>query len=235
MGRNGDETSRSGENYGGFLERPGIRPYPFADAMLVKVPDGVEPAAVASVSDNVPDAWRGVARQLAAEPGAPVLICGGAGSIALYAVQIAMRARVASASTSRAGGPEHRERADPVCGANLLDEEFPDWAGPLPDHHGLQRHPRGPLLRAAVHRARRPLHHQRDLLRAEDAGAAAGDVHERDQRLHRPRSLRPVMEPILELVAEGKLKPEEITGETAEWDDAAEAVANHRSKLVITR
>jgi hypothetical protein len=46
---------------------------------------------------------------------------------------------------------------------------------------------------------------------------------------------RPAMEPILELVRGGRLRPELVTGETATWDDAAEAVAGHDSKLVISR
>jgi threonine dehydrogenase-like Zn-dependent dehydrogenase len=33
---------------------------PFADAMLLQVPEGVDPAAIASLSDNVPDGWRGI-------------------------------------------------------------------------------------------------------------------------------------------------------------------------------
>jgi hypothetical protein len=40
---------------------------------------------------------------------------------------------------------------------------------------------------------------------------------------------------VLELVRSGKFKPELATGETAEWEEAAEALANHRSKLVISR
>jgi hypothetical protein len=46
---------------------------------------------------------------------------------------------------------------------------------------------------------------------------------------------RPVMDPILELVREGRLRPQDVTGETASWDDAAEAMADHSSKLVISR
>lgn len=30
-------------------------------------------------------------------------------------------------------------------------------------------------------------------------------------------------------------KPEQVTAETANWDEAAEAVAGHRGKLVISR
>jgi threonine dehydrogenase-like Zn-dependent dehydrogenase len=72
--------------YGGFLADR-IR-VPFADAMLVPLPEGVSAQDAASASDNITDAYRAVAPHLRARPGAPVLICGGAlsGSIGLYAV-----------------------------------------------------------------------------------------------------------------------------------------------------
>ena len=64
---------------------------PFADAMLVPVPASVNPLALASGSDNMPDAWRAVARPLAAKPNAPVLVVGGsAPSIGLYAAGMAV-------------------------------------------------------------------------------------------------------------------------------------------------
>ena len=54
------------------------------------LPGGVPPTAVASASDNLPDAWRAVTPFLAESPGADVLVVGGWGrSIALYAVAIA--------------------------------------------------------------------------------------------------------------------------------------------------
>jgi alcohol dehydrogenase len=46
---------------------------------------------------------------------------------------------------------------------------------------------------------------------------------------------RPAMPPILDLVRDGRFRPELVTGETASWEDAVIAVANHRAKLVITR
>jgi alcohol dehydrogenase len=72
--------------WGGFLSD--AVHVPFADAMLVKVPAGLAPELAASASDNITDAYRAIAPHLAARPGAPVLICGGAqsGSIGLYAV-----------------------------------------------------------------------------------------------------------------------------------------------------
>ena len=43
------------------------------------------------------------------------------------------------------------------------------------------------------------------------------------------------MEPILELIRDGSFEPELVTHETATWDQAAEAVAGHDGKLVISR
>jgi threonine dehydrogenase-like Zn-dependent dehydrogenase len=73
------------ERWGGFLSD--LVCVPYADHMLVPVPDGLDAAAVASVSDNISDAWRSVGPALAEDPGAPVLVVGGAGpgSIGLYA------------------------------------------------------------------------------------------------------------------------------------------------------
>ena len=63
---------------------------PFADAMLVALPDGLDPVALASVADNVPDGYRAVAAPLAHAPGADVLVVGGwARSVGLYAAACA--------------------------------------------------------------------------------------------------------------------------------------------------
>lgn len=48
----------AGLDGGGFMSDLVLVPY--ADAMLIPVPDTVDPAAVASLSDNIPDGWRTV-------------------------------------------------------------------------------------------------------------------------------------------------------------------------------
>jgi alcohol dehydrogenase len=64
---------------------------PFADHMLVPLPDGIDPVAAASVADNVVDGWRGVGPHLAERPGATVLVVGGmAQSVGLYAAGCAV-------------------------------------------------------------------------------------------------------------------------------------------------
>ncbi|MEJ0049013.1 MAG: alcohol dehydrogenase catalytic domain-containing protein [Rhodospirillales bacterium] len=64
---------------------------PFADHMLVQLPDGIDPLTAASVADNIADGWRGVAPYLAERPGATVLVVGGlAQSVGLYAAGCAV-------------------------------------------------------------------------------------------------------------------------------------------------
>jgi len=62
---------------------------PFADGMLLRLPDGVAPEAAACASDNLGDGWRAVAPALRDRPGADVLVLGGIGSVPLYAVDVA--------------------------------------------------------------------------------------------------------------------------------------------------
>jgi threonine dehydrogenase-like Zn-dependent dehydrogenase len=63
---------------------------PYADAMLVPLPPGVDPVAAASASDNLPDALRSVSPALLERPNATVLVVVGvACSVGLYAAAIA--------------------------------------------------------------------------------------------------------------------------------------------------
>jgi threonine dehydrogenase-like Zn-dependent dehydrogenase len=48
----------AGLDGGGFMADLLLVPY--ADAMLVRLPDGVDPVAIASLSDNIPDGWRAI-------------------------------------------------------------------------------------------------------------------------------------------------------------------------------
>jgi alcohol dehydrogenase len=64
---------------------------PFADHMLLPLPDGLDPVVAAGIPDNVSDGYRCVAEPLATIPGAPVLVVGGlAPSVGLYAVACAV-------------------------------------------------------------------------------------------------------------------------------------------------
>jgi threonine dehydrogenase-like Zn-dependent dehydrogenase len=220
-----------GRNWGGFLS-DAVR-VPFADAMLVAVPDGIEPEAIASLSDNIPDGWRTVAPQLAERPGAAVLICASGAAIALYATSIALA--LGAERVDLVGGNSYiRERAE-ALGANLLDEDFPRKLGPYPivvdasgDVDGLacalrSAEPEGICTSIGIYLG-------------ETTPVPLFSMFTKGIRFHTGRAhARPAMEPILELIQAGRFKPELITGETATWEDAPEAVAGHRSKLVVSR
>lgn len=220
-----------GTNYGGFLSD--LVRVPFADAMLVSVPEGIEPAAIASLSDNIPDAWRTVGPQLAERPGAPVLICASGAAIALYATAIALA--LGAERVDFAGGNSHlRERAEGL-GANLLDQEFPKRHGSYPITVDASADPDG--LSCAL-RSTEPdgVCTSIGIYFTETTPVPLLEMYSKGIRFHTGRChARPAMEPLMDLVRRGEFKPEAITAETAVWDDAPEAVAGHRSKLVISR
>lgn len=75
-----------GGNWGGLFSD--LVKVPYADAMLVALPAGLDPVAVATASDNWSLAWRLVAPHLKDQPGASVLVLA-RGSIGLYVCDIA--------------------------------------------------------------------------------------------------------------------------------------------------
>ena len=83
---------------------------PYADAMLVPLPHGLDPVAMASASDNWSLSWRLVAPHLGNRPGARVLVVA-RGSIGLYVCDIA-RALGASDVLYVDPDPEHRKLAE---------------------------------------------------------------------------------------------------------------------------
>ncbi len=79
----------SGVEYGGMLSD--LIRVPYAEAMLQPIPTALDPVALASASDNLPDGYRAVAPHLAALPGSELLIVShGTPSIALYAAHAAL-------------------------------------------------------------------------------------------------------------------------------------------------
>lgn len=75
-----------GGHWGGFFSD--LVRVPYADAMLVPLPDGLDPVAMASAGDNWSLSWRLVAPHLRTRPGARVLVVA-RGSIGLYVCDMA--------------------------------------------------------------------------------------------------------------------------------------------------
>jgi alcohol dehydrogenase len=221
----------SGGDFGGFASEA-VR-VPFADPMLVPIPDGIDPVAVASLSDNIPDAWRTVGPPLAEHPGAPVLIAGGAGSIAIYAVELAQA--LGAERVDFVGGRERDRQLAAELGASLLDAFFPERAGHYPitvdasaNQVGLacalrSTEPEGFCTSIGIYyEPTTPV----PLLEMFTKG-----ITFKTGRCH----ARPAMPELLQLVSDGSFHPERATARVAAWDEAAEALAEHDAKLVLTR
>jgi threonine dehydrogenase-like Zn-dependent dehydrogenase len=221
------------EQWGGFLSD--LVCVPYAEHMLVPVPAGVEPAAVASASDNISDAWRAVGPTLAAAPGAPVLIVGGAGpgSIGLYAASLALA--LGAESVLYVDADADRRQTAAALGAETL-AETPKRLGPFPvtvdssaDPDGLalalrSTAPDGTCTSTAIYFGEQP---SLPLLAMYTNGITfkTGRVHVREAIPH-----------VLGLAAAGDIHPEQITSRVVAWDDGADALLERDwTKLVIER
>jgi threonine dehydrogenase-like Zn-dependent dehydrogenase len=218
------------ESFGGFAS-DAVR-VPFADPMLVPIPEGVEPATVASLSDNIPDAYRTVAGPLEQAPGSPVLICMGAGSIALYSVAIALA--LGAERVDVVGGRERERKLASELGANVLGDSFPDRAGFYPITVDASAHPDGIVC----------------ALRSTDADGICTSIGIYFQPVPLPLlemftqgitfvtgrpHVRTLMPNVLDLIRQGKFDPDPMTVNKVGWDDAAEALSDLRAKTVVTR
>jgi alcohol dehydrogenase len=206
---------------------------PFADAMLLVLPSTVAPAAIASASDNLCDAWRTVAPYLAEEPGAEVLVVGGGAlSISLYAVAIA-----------RALGSRRVVFVDPDAdrcataarlGAEVRAEPFPRRAGAFPitvdasaDADGLacalrSVTPWGTCTSVGIYYT--------------DTVVPLLEMYGRGVRFVTGRvNARAHLPAVVELVASGTLDPTPVTTATVPWDGAIDGLLSGGAKPVVVR
>jgi len=186
------------------------------------------------VSDNVPDGWRAVAPQLQERPGAPVLIVGGGGDVALYAAAVAVAA--GSAQVDYVDTDERRLRVAASVGANPVDRavdgrrigRYPitvDHSGTTAGLHSTIRstEPGGACTSTAIYFAgETPL----PLLEMYTRG-----ITFRTGRVN----ARAVIPEVLDLVVSGRLRPELVTSAVVAWEDAAEALAGLTAKTVVVR
>jgi threonine dehydrogenase-like Zn-dependent dehydrogenase len=221
------------ERWGGFLSD--LVCVPYADHMLVPVPAGLEPAAIASASDNISDAWRAVAPPMEDDPGAPVLVVGGASSVSigLYAAGIAVALGAESVLYVDAD-PNRRSIAE-TLGAETLDQT-PKRLGPFPITVDASAGPEGLALALRSTAADGTcsstaiyFHEQPSLplleMYTKCVTFKTGRAHVRDAMPH-----------VLQLAAEGALHPELVTTSTVAWADAADALLDPGwTKLIIER
>ena len=202
---------------------------PFADAMLVKLPDGVDPVAAASVSDNVADGFRAVAPFVS--PGSRVLVMGGlAPSVGLYAAGCAVALGAAVDYVDDA--PDRLDRARRL-GAHAIEGRPEKPLGRYPlvvDASGTPQGLKVALQSVAFEGVCYAV--------AMDFGNASvvplldmylAGVTFKTGRAH----ARPAIPRILELMAEGKLRPEFVTSAVVSPEEVPERlIAGDYSKLV---
>jgi alcohol dehydrogenase len=217
-----------GGDWGGALSD--LVRVPYADHMLVPLPSGVDPVAVASASDNLPDAWRTVAPVI--HEGDSVLIAGGGGiSIALYAVAIAF-----ALGASHVAYLDHdpgRLGLAAELGAEPITAPVKDRIGPYEVTVDASA---DPVSLATALRSTGPcgtctsvgIYWQNDiplpLLEMYDRAVTF---------ITGSPQARPAIPEVLQLVAGGKLEPERITTRVVSFEDAPDALAEPYTKLVM--
>ena len=215
---------------------------PFADAMLVALPDGLDPVALASVADNVPDGYRAVAGPLAQTPGADVLVVGGwARSVGLYAAACAQAlgaGRVVYADVDSG----RLERAE-ALGAEVVtvpagEDGAPAWPAKLgrfaitvdaSGHHGG--------LHAALRSTAADGVCTSVAIYFEPATPVPLlEMYTRGCTLHTGRChSRALIPDVLALIADGRLDPALVTSAIVRFDDAEPALTDLPTKLILAR
>jgi alcohol dehydrogenase len=220
-----------GGDWGGALSD--LVRVPFADAMLLAVPAGVEPVSVASAGDNVADGWRTVSGPLSRRPGAPVLVVGGlARSVGLYAVDAALA--LGAESVTYVDADEDRLALAATLGAEVV-EGPPQRLGPFPVTVDASASREG--LTAAIGSTERggECTHVGILYEPETPLPLLA-MYVNGIQLNVGRAMaRTELPDILEAVAARRLRPELVTSRVVPWEGAAEAVLQLETKLVVTR
>jgi threonine dehydrogenase-like Zn-dependent dehydrogenase len=221
-----------GGDWGGALSD--LVRVPYAEPMLIPLPDGLDPAAVASASDNIPDAWRTVAPQLERRPGAEVLIVGGgARSIGLYAVDAAIA--LGAPRVVYVDADEARLRLAAELGAETVAGEPPNRLGPFPITVNASLAREG--LACAI-RSTEPggVCTSVTFMPEPETPMPLFEMYTNGIEFRTGRVMaRAVMPDVLERAGAGALHPERVTSKVVAWDDAAEAVGQAETKLVVTR
>ncbi|GAA3241577.1 alcohol dehydrogenase catalytic domain-containing protein [Actinocorallia longicatena] len=207
---------------------------PHADAMLVPLPGGVDPVAVASASDNIPDAYRTVAGPLADEPGAEVLVVGGGGSpsIGLYAAGLAVS--LGSARVVYLDHEPSRLAVAEALGAEPVESPYRGRHGTFPvtvdasgDHEGVRLALRSTAYDGVCTVA---------TVYFEDPPLPLFGMYTRCCTLRTGRAhVRPDIPAVLDLVASGRFDPRPVTSDVVPWEDAPEVLAAGPLKLVASR
>jgi alcohol dehydrogenase len=219
-----------GLGWGGLLAD--LAAVPHADAMLVRLPAGVDPVSVASASDNIPDAWRTVGPQLASDPGAEVLVVGGAAgpkSIGLYTAGLAVA--LGAARACYLDDDPGRLAVAAALGAEVIEGPPPTKAGAFPITVDASGTPDG--LRCALNSTAPDGTCTSPSIYLKDPALPMFAMYSRCCTLHTGRAhARPAIPAVLDLVSAG-FSPSLVTSAVVSRAEAADALADPPMKLVI--
>lgn len=216
-------------NWGGlFSEQVRV---PFADGMLVRLPDGVDPAAAASASDNLTEAYIAVSRGLAKHPGAPVLVVSSLPSLGLFAADHALAAGASRVDFVDAS--EERREAARRLGATVHAAIPPEFDMRFPVVIGVAREPE--MLAAAIRCLAPGGHLSNAAIFFADTPLPLWEMYKRDVTFSMgTASVSPHLPKVLDLLRCGHIHPERVMS-MHPWEDATEALLEPHIKPVITR
>ncbi len=228
---------REGLDFGGALAD--LVRVPWADHMLLPLPDSIDPIIAAGIPDNVADGYRTVAGQLAKNPGAPVLVVGGlAKSVGLYAAASAVA--LGSERVVYVDFDEGRSEMARGFGAEVINLTFDElvefsWEERFPITVDACVLPPG---RDLAIKSVTPCGHCTSvsggpLPTAEFSlpGMYAKGITYDVSRVH-ARATAPA---VIDLVEQGKLDPGALITKTVPFSDAGEAMTDDAVKIVFTR
>lgn len=203
-----------------------------ADTALTSLPAGLDLAAVASAADNLPFGYEFTVPHLAASPGAEVLVMGGCGSIALYAVMFAVAAG-ASRVVYHDLDPSRLALAEKL-GAEIRDGAVPRSVGSfliVVDASASAAsllcalrsvEPEGIVSSVGGHFKDEPM--------------PLFEMYRRGVRFYTGRGRGgPNVATALQWVADGRVNPAIVVSEVADFDDAPAVLAVPSLKPVLTR
>lgn len=207
-----------------------------ADHMLVAAPESIDDIALATIPDNVIDAYRTVVDGLRERPGADVLIVGGdAPSISLYTI---LCARALGAGQVRYADSDPAR----LDAAANLGAEITDLHGEFPRR--LDRAPivvAGSLAVEGLHCAVRSTEaYGRLTVVTIHFGPATPlpllEMYTRGITFHTSRAdSRRYLPEVLDLVAAGRLDPLAVPTTVVPWEQAGERWLDPAIKMVVTR
>jgi len=222
--------ARGGE-WGGALSD--LVRVPFANSMLIALPDGVDPVTVAS-PDNLSDGWRTVGPFLGESPAAPVLVMAGAAfSVGLYAAAIAVA--MGSPQVDYVDTDKIRLELAKSVGANPIEGPPPERLGPYPVTVDASANVAG-LACAIRSTAPGGTCTSVGIYFAPETPVPLLDMYRTGITFMTGRvNAHAVFPHVLDLVKGGRLHPEQLTTRLARWEDAAEAFLEPSVKVVVTR